>query len=121
MKKTLVITLGILFSMFMVVNAQPPSAEEMAKRQTDEMKAGLNLSADQLTKVDAINLKYAKKISEMFEQGPPADFEVMRAKMQENQKAKRTELEKVLNADQLKKYDQIQEEHRRNGPGGPPM
>jgi hypothetical protein len=60
-------------------------------------------------------------MSEMFEQGPPSDFDEMRAKMQENQKAKRAELEKVLNADQLKKYDQMQEERSKNGPGGPPM
>jgi hypothetical protein len=117
----LVLTLSILFAMVLVVQAQPPSAEEMAKQQTEEMKANLDLTADQLTKVEAINLKYAKKMSEMFEQGPPADFEAMRAKMEENQKAKRAELEKVLNADQLKEYDQMQEERRRNGPGGPPM
>jgi hypothetical protein len=47
MKKTLVLTLSILFAMVLVVNAQPPSAEDMAKRQTDEMKAGLNLTAYQ--------------------------------------------------------------------------
>ena len=121
MKKTLVLTLSILFAMVLVVNAQPPSAEEMAKMQTDEMKTSLSLTADQLTKVDAINLKYAKKMSEMFAQGPPSDFDEMRIKMEENQKARRAELEKVLNADQLKKYDQMQEERRRNGPGGPPM
>jgi hypothetical protein len=119
MKKTLVLTLSILFAMVLVANAQPPSAEEMAKRQTEEMKANLNLTADQLTKVEAINLKYANKMSEMFAGGPPSDFEEMRTKMQENQKAKRVELEKVLNADQLKKYDQMQEERQRNGPGGP--
>jgi len=121
MKKTLVLTLSILFAMALVVNAQPPSAEEMAKRQTDEMKASLNLTADQLTKVEAINLKYAKKMSEMFAQGPPSDFDEMRSRMEENQKARRAELEKVLNADQLKKYDQMQEERRRNAPGGPPI
>jgi hypothetical protein len=118
MKKTLVLTLSILFAMVLVVNAQPPSAEEMAKTQTEQMKAGLNLTADQLTKVEALNLKYAKMMSAMFEQGPPDDFEEMRKKMEENQKAKRVELEKVLNADQLKKYDQMQAER---GPGGPPM
>jgi hypothetical protein len=121
MKKTLVFTLSILFAMAMAVNAQPPSPEEMAKMQTDEMKASLNLTADQLTQVDAINLKYAKMIGEMFEQGPPADFDEMMAKIQENLNAKRVEFEKVLDADQLKKYDQLQEEHRKNGFGGPPM
>ncbi len=119
MKKTLFLTLSFLFAMFLAVGAQPPSAEEMAKMQTDEMKSSLNLSADQLTKVDAINLKYAKKISEMFQQGPPSDFEEVRKKIEEIEKAKRAELEKVLTADQLKKYDQMQEERRKNGFGGP--
>jgi hypothetical protein len=70
--------------------------------------------------VEAINLTYAQKMGEMFQAGPPSDFAEMQKNMQEIQKAKRADLEKVLTADQLKKYDQMMEERRRNMPG-PPM
>jgi len=124
MKKVLaaVMTLfvGLLWSTTLNAQMQMPSAEEMAKRETDQMKTELKLNADQLTKVEAINLKYAKLMSEMFSQGPGGDFAEMQKKMQENQTKKRTELEKVLNADQLKRYDEMQAE-RANRQGPPPM
>jgi Spy/CpxP family protein refolding chaperone len=125
MKKTLFLTFAALFALVLSVNAQPggqpPSPEEMAKMETEQMKSGLNLTADQLTKVEAINLKYAQKMGEMFQQGPPSDFAEMQKKMEEIQKAKRADFEKVLTPDQLKKYDQMMEERMKNGPGGPPM
>ena len=125
MKKSLFLTFAVLFALVMAVNAQPgggpPSPDEMAKMETEQMKSGLNLTADQLTKVEAINLKYAQKMGEMFQAGPPSDFAEMQKNMEEIQKAKRVDLEKVLTADQLKKYDQMMEERMKNRPGGPPM
>jgi protein CpxP len=125
MKKTLFLIFAALFALVLAVDAQPgggpPSPDEMAKRETEQMKSGLNLTADQLPKVEAINLKYARKMGEMFQAGPPSDFAEMQKTMAEIQKAKRADLEKVLTADQLKKYDQMMEERMKNGPGGPPM
>ena len=124
MKKALFLTFTALFALFLAVNAQPggppPSPEEMAKMETEQMKSSLNLSGDQLTRVEAINLKYAQKMGEMFQQGPPSDFAEMQKKMEEIQKAKRADLEKVLTPDQLKTYDQMMEERMKNMPG-PPM
>lgn len=124
MKKTLLLTFATLFTLVLAVDAQPggglPSPDEMAKRETEQMRSGLNLTADQLPNVEAINLKYARKMGEMFQAGPPADFSEMQQKMEVIQKTKRVDLEKVLTADQLKKYDQMMEERMKNGPGGPP-
>ena len=124
MKKALFLTFTALFALFLAVNAQPggppPSPEEMAKMETEQMKSSLNLSGDQLTRVEAINLKYAQKMGEMFQAGPPSDFAEMQKNMEGIQKAKRADLEKVLTADQLKKYDQMMEERMKNMPG-PPM
>jgi Spy/CpxP family protein refolding chaperone len=122
MKKAMLFAVAASFCIFLMCGAaaQPPSPEEMAKMETESMKTGLNLTSDQLTKVEAINLKYAQKMGEMFSQGPPADFAEMQKNMEEIQKAKRTDLEKVLTADQLKKYDVMVEERRKNMPG-PPM
>lgn len=122
MKKTLLSGMTVLFALFvsMSASAQPPAPEDMAKRETESMKAALNLTADQLTKVEAINLKYAQKMGEMFSQGPGGDFAEMEKKMTEMEKQKRAEFEKVLTADQLKKYDAMIIEQRKNRPG-PPM
>lgn len=111
---------GLMLAMNVNAQMQMPTAEEMAQRETDQMKAEMNLTADQLTKVEAINLKYAEKMSEIFAQGPGGDFAEIQKKMEENQTQKRNELEKVLDADQLKKYDEIQAE-RMNRRGPAPM
>lgn len=123
MKKAVMLSLSVLFALTLTLKGQPgggpPSPEEMAKRENELMKSELNMTADQLPKVEAINLKYAKKMGELFQQGPPSDFEEMRKKMGAIQQEKRTELAKVLNADQLKKYDAMMAERRQRGPGGP--
>jgi hypothetical protein len=119
MKKLLFLLSLAAFALAFNLTAQPPSAEEMAKRETESMKAELKLTPEQLTSVEAINLKYAKIRSEMFQQGQGGDFEQMRKTMEENQKQKRAELEKVLTADQLKSYDVMMENRRRNMQGPP--
>jgi Spy/CpxP family protein refolding chaperone len=122
MKKALIVGMTAIFTMFLTGSAiaQPPSPEEMAKMETESMNTELKLTADQLTKVEAINLKYAQKMGEMFSQGPGGDFAEMQKKMQEMETQKRAEFSKVLTADQLKKYDAMMEERRKNMPG-PPM
>jgi hypothetical protein len=121
MKKILVSGMIAILACFVSssLSAQMPSAEDMAKQETEQMKSGLNLSADQLTKVEAINLKYAQKMSEMFSAGPGGDFSEMQKKMTEMNTQKRAELEKILSADQLKKYDEMMAE--RMNRQGPPM
>jgi hypothetical protein len=43
------------------------SPEERASKQTEWMKNYLNLSADQMPKVEEINLRYSNKMQDIFE------------------------------------------------------
>jgi len=94
---------------------QMPTAEEMAQRNTEWMKTELSLTAEQLTTVSTINLKYANKMKEIFESAN-GDFEGMRPKMESLQSDKRTEFAKILTAEQLTKYDAYVASHQRGGP-----
>jgi hypothetical protein len=93
---------------------QQMSPEERAKQETEWMKKDLELNAQQLVKVDSINLKFAKKRSEMRSQMQGQDRETMMAKMQEMQSQKETELKSVLTEDQLKKYKELVIQRRAN-------
>jgi hypothetical protein len=120
MKKALLFTFAALFALFTAANAQQRSPEERAKQETESMKTALNLTDNQLIQVDSINLKYALKRREMFQQSQgsdPAEREKLR---NEIDNLKRAELEKILTADQLTKYDAMVAERRQNRPG-PPM
>jgi len=122
MKKLFFTACCMLFIMTGCVKAQPPqppAPEEMAKMETDQMKKELSLTSDQISQTEAINLKYAKKMGEMFNQGPGGDFDEMRKKMEELMDQKRTELANFLSADQMKKYDAMIGEQMKNRPGPP--
>ena len=93
---------------------QQMSPEERAKQETEWMKKDLALTDAQLVKVDSINLKFAKKRSEMRSQMQGQDREAMMAKMQEMQAQKETELKPVLTEDQLKKYKELAAQRRAN-------
>ncbi len=84
---------------------QPPSPEEMAKFETDWMKTSLKLTTVQIPKIDAINLKFARKISVMFEQEPEGDFSLMDKKMNEMVSQKIIEFQSILTPEQLVKYE----------------
>ena len=75
--------------------------EERAKRQTEMMKEGLNLTAAQEPKVSAINLKYAKKMEDVRK---TADTAAMRKSAQTLNKQKEAELKAILTAEQFKLY-----------------
>jgi periplasmic protein CpxP/Spy len=97
---------------------QQMSAEERAKQETAWMKTDLALNDQQLVKVDSINLKFAKKRSEMRSQMQGMDRESIMAKMQEMQSQKEAELKAVLTEEQLKKYKELVIQRRGNrGPG----
>lgn len=95
---------------------QPPSPEEMAKRETEWMKTELALTPEQLTSVSAINLKYANKMSEIFQQSQ-GNMDSVREKMKELRAQKEDEFAKVLTPEQLKKYQESAAKHRPR-PGG---
>jgi hypothetical protein len=97
---------------------QGGTPEERAKRQTEMMKTELKLTAAQEPKVDAINLKYAKKMQEARN---TTDTAVRRKTFETLNKQKDAELKGVFTADQFKKYQQIIAEikARRKQGGGP--
>lgn len=122
-KISFIVTL-VLIS-FSTAIAQSPSGqgqrrnpEEMATRQTERMTTDLKLNDKQKTEVAAINLKYAKLRSELF-QANQGDREAARAKMQVMDTQKNDELKKALTADQFKLYEEQekkrQEERRQRG------
>ncbi|HEX3006448.1 MAG TPA: hypothetical protein VHO90_02405 [Bacteroidales bacterium] len=126
MKRTLLLFVAVMFTATMLTKAQPSgraSAEDRAKRQTEAMTTQLSLTDDQQTKVNAINLKYAKQMDEVFAQRgtPGGDRDEMHKKMTAIETSKREELSSVLNADQLKKYDEMVAERQKNRPGPRPQ
>lgn len=136
MKFKALFTSLLIVLVVIVSNAQPPQGggfgqmdpEQMAKSQTDRMAEDLKLDDKQKTEVQAINLKYSKKMGEIFQGGGGmGDFEEMRKKMDEMNTQKNAELKKVFTAEQYTKYEalekQRQEERRQRmqqGQGGAP-
>ncbi len=95
-------------------NWQNATPEEMAKRQTDQIKEKCGLDKAQEKKVYDLNLETSKKMAkmrdEMISAGGPN--EEMRAKMGKIRDEQNAEMKKILNADQYKKYEQYLEERR---------
>ena len=103
---------GIIFLLFVLIGSYAfgqrgnrPSAEERAQRDTEWMIADLELSEEQVSLVDSLNLLYAKTSDEMIgairESG---DFQAMREKMGELNSSKDEELKTVLTEEQFEKY-----------------
>ena len=128
-------TIIILFSaMVTTVAAQkggnggpPPSGgqgrggatpEMRAKRQTDRMKEQLKLTSAQETKVEVINLKYAKKMDEVRKNADPA---IQKKNALAIQSQRENEMKGVLNATQYKEYlkmvAEMKERMMKNGSG----
>ncbi len=113
----------VLIAVTLTSNAQPkqmPSAEERAKHETERMKTELNLTSAQNPTVEKINLKYAEKMDTVFKQSG-GDFSVAEKKMNEIHSLKRAELATILTEDQLKKYDEMVAERKKNHQGPPPQ
>jgi periplasmic protein CpxP/Spy len=90
---------------------EPKSAEERAQALTKRMEKTLALSADQTSKVEAINLEKSRKIDALrgkYTNDRRQGFQEMRTIRQEWD----NELKAVLSADQFTKYQQLQAERR---------
>ncbi|MBO9673368.1 MAG: hypothetical protein J7577_07985 [Sphingobacteriaceae bacterium] len=82
--------------------------EERAKFQTEMMKNKLSLNVEQQTKIEAINLNYAKKFEPIIKS---SDSKLTKYKQAKSlQKAKDEELKKVFTSSQYKQYEKFQEE-----------
>ncbi len=85
------------------------SPEERARFQTEWMKQNLNLSEDQLTQIEPLNLKYAQKMEEVKAiSGKIGKLKKAKAIMDE----KDGQLKKILNKDQFNVYLEKREEIR---------
>lgn len=94
-----------------------PTPEKMAEKRSQMMKEKLGLSDEQYNKVYAINLEEAKTMQGKFEakrKEREANREVMKKEMEANRKAYNQKLEKVLTPEQLKTFENLKKERRKN-------
>ena len=87
-----------------------PSAEERAHKITERMKEKLNLTDEQVPKVQEINLRTAHATDAASQSAGTRDDRM--AKVRAAQQERDKDLKGVLNADQWKKYEQIKGEFK---------
>lgn len=92
-------------------NWQNATPEDMAKRQTEQIKEKCGLDKDQEKKVYDLSLKSSKEMAKMREQGG-GDRDAMREKMAKMREDQNKEMKKILSAEQYKKYEKYLEERR---------
>lgn len=114
--KKLGIMLMSLVLVTMVAKAQPGernvNPEEMAKRQTEQIKEAVGLDAKQEKQVYDLNLEAGKKMRELREKNQGGGFEGMREKMQEIRAEQDKKMKEILSEAQWEKYQKYQEERR---------
>lgn len=86
--------------------------EDMAKRQTAQLKEVLDLTSAQEKKVYDINLESGKKMRALRQEMQGSGFEAMREKMGKIREEQNKKMKEVLTAEQWKKYEKYQEERR---------
>ena len=91
---------------------QQMTPEERAKAQTDRLEKLLSLTADQKTKVHAIELEIGKEMTAQ-RQKTQGDRDAMRTALQEISKKRDAKYKEVLTADQYKKYLEDNEQRLR--------
>ncbi|MDR2564190.1 MAG: hypothetical protein LBC98_09680 [Prevotellaceae bacterium] len=89
------------------------SAEERAKNQTEQLDKSLTLTADQKTKVEAVNLELAKKADKLMESSD-RNSEKFREQLQEQETTRDAKYKEILTAEQYAKYTKAKEERRRD-------
>lgn len=119
MKSLMILLFSLLGTIALSAQSQQSKTEspfgtpaERAKLQTEKMKAALPLRADQIDKIHALNLKYAQIMQkEVFDQG--ASQWTMYTKGSEINKRKEKELKPLLSEAQLKNYEKLKAEMRK--------
>lgn len=109
----------VLISLMLIATvgmAQPGqrnmNPEEMAKRQTEQIKEAAGLNEKQEKQVYELNLESGKKMRAMREQNQGGGFEGMREKMTEFRTEQDKKMKTILTEAQWKKYEKFQEERR---------
>lgn len=119
MKSLMILLLSLLSTFALSAQSQQIKTEspfgtpmERAKLQTEKMKTALPLRTDQIDKIYTLNLKYAKIMqNEVFDQG--ASQWTMYTKGSEINKRKEKELKPLLSEAQLKNYEKLKAEMRK--------
>lgn len=97
------------------------SVEERAEKQTARLTEKLELNAKQASKIEAINLKYAKQQKEMRDynkDASDADKAAMKERMKVMRQAQETEIKAVLTPEQSEKFDVLKAERKGKGKKG---
>ena len=105
MKKLLVISIMLVatISFAAAQQRQRLSADERAKSQTERLEKLVTLTADQKTKIQAINLELAKQMDTQM-QNNQGNRDAIRTAMQEIDKSRDAKYKGVLTDEQFKKY-----------------
>lgn len=124
MKKSIVRTLPLILLIMCTITAFAQQGggrgrgnmdpKEMAARQTQVMQDSLNLTADQLPKVETLNMEYAEKMKGIRDKAD-GDREAMRDAMMPMMKEKDVELKAILTGEQWTKLQAIRKTARESG------
>lgn len=89
--------------------------EERAKKKTDHLKAELNLTEDQYSKVFNLTLKVSEKI-EAIKKDDTMDEEKKKKFVQGNKKDFNKEMKQILTAEQFEKFQSMKKESKEHMP-----
>lgn len=89
--------------------------EEHAKKKTDHLKAELNLTEDQYSKVFNLTLKVSEKI-EAIKKDDTMDEEKKKKFIQGNKKDFNKEMKQILTAEQFEKFQSMKKESQEHMP-----
>lgn len=102
------LTMGHLMAQPSMSNMKDATPEQRAQFQTNMMKSKLSLDSGQITKIQALNLKYAQKFQPILKSSDGKLSKYRQAKTLLKQKD--AELQAVLTKDQYKKYQDFEDE-----------
>ncbi|MEN7550211.1 hypothetical protein AAG747_19985 [Rapidithrix thailandica] len=122
--KNLLRVVGILLFSMMVMQLSfaqgrkgNPGPEARAKRQSEHLFSQItSFSEDQKSKIQEINLRYAKLMQEK-RQSNQEDREAMRAEMKALRKQKREEFKAIMTEEQYGQYVKLQKEQGKGNRG----
>ncbi|MCG6190979.1 DUF4890 domain-containing protein [Maribellus maritimus] len=122
MKKLGFLFVAIVFGITLCI-AQPQgprnmNPEDMAKRQTEQIKEAVGLNSDQEKKVYDLNLETSKKMQAMFRENQGGDRSAMREKMTAVREEQNKKMKAILTNEQWSKYEKYLEERRSRFGGG---
>jgi hypothetical protein len=108
-----IILLGILSCIFACSDNGPARRRLSPAERTQQMNEVLNLTADQMKKIQQIYVEADERMARIRE-----DSQESRVAMRDTMRAIRHEtdelIEQVLNMDQIEKFEQYKQERRRN-------